>query len=213
MSRPFIFRVHASELFSQIQGMDNNEKAAFITQFSVDLITLNGTSAFSKSIIEETLQFIEKKRINGLKGGRPKSERKAKVKLNESKRKAKAKPEAETETEAVLESKKDSESESLKSLAEAVKKTVQQSHKKTDEEWLEEIKSNPAYEGINFDIEIGKAQAWCMTKSRKCSRGFLLNWFNKAEKPISINGVSTRPKSFREQVNDAACDAFLRGDY
>lgn len=99
MSRPFVFRINAAELFSQIQGMNNDEKAVFITQLSIDFITLKASSYYSKNIIEETLQFIEKKRINGSKGGRPITKTKAKVKLNKSKAKAKANPEEETEAE------------------------------------------------------------------------------------------------------------------
>lgn len=86
----------------------------------------------------------------------------------------------------------------------------------TDEEWLEEIKANPAYSGISIEVEMGKAQAWAMTNSRKCTRAFLLNWFNRAEKPVNLlPGISPqlRPKSFREQVNQAAVDAFVNGEF
>lgn len=98
MSRPFTFRINAAELFTHIQGMNNDEKSAFITQLSIDFITLKPSSEYAKNIIDEAMQFIEKKRQNGLKGGRPKSKTKAKVKLNLSKTKAKAKPETESVT-------------------------------------------------------------------------------------------------------------------
>lgn len=71
---------------------------------------------------------------------------------------------------------------------ESPKKPKKTTPKQSDEEWIESIKTNPAYQGMNFDVEIGKAQAWCMTKGRKCSRQFLLNWFNRAEKVISLQG-------------------------
>lgn len=121
-------------------------------------------------------------------------------------------PKKEKEKEKEIQKEKIEEPKS-KPIAETVKKTVQPSIKKSDSEWLEEIKNNPAYQGMNFDVEIGKAQAWCMTKGRKCSRPFLLNWFNRADKQVSINGQTDRPRSFREQVNRAAGDAFERGEY
>jgi len=99
MARPFIFRIHAAELFAQIQPLNDDEKAAFVTQFSIDLLTLNGTSDYSKTIIADTMKLIESKRENGKKGGRPKTETKAKVKLNKSKPKANTKQEEEEEEE------------------------------------------------------------------------------------------------------------------
>lgn len=97
MTRPFTFKINAAELFTQIQGMNNDEKATFITQFAVDLLTLKPVLDYSKSIVEETMQLIETRSKNGKLGGRPKSKTKAKVKLNESKIKAKPKPERERE--------------------------------------------------------------------------------------------------------------------
>lgn len=99
----------------------------------------------------------------------------------------------ETETETYKE-------ETEKSVAQV--KPSRPLHKKTDEEWIEEIKNNPAYQGMNFDIEIGKAQAWCMTKGKKCSRAFLLNWFNRAEKNTSLVGTQVKvgPVTFSAQM-------------
>lgn len=83
--RPFNFRFNSAELFSQIHLLSVEEKADFITQLATDLITLNGTFEYSKMMIEETMQLIEKKSINGKKGGRPKTKNKAKDKQNKAK--------------------------------------------------------------------------------------------------------------------------------
>lgn len=96
-NRPFIFRFHAAELFTEIQCKNIEEKAAFITQLSTDLLTLIPTFDYSKKIIEDTIQLIEIRSKNGRKGGRPKKQKKAKVKLNESKAKANPKQEEEKE--------------------------------------------------------------------------------------------------------------------
>ena len=104
MSRPFIFRINAAELFTEIQSLNNDEKASFITQFSVDLVTLNGTFDYSKKVIIETLQLIEKRSESGKLGGRPKS--KAQAKLKQSPSKAKAKPKQEEEKEVELKEEK-----------------------------------------------------------------------------------------------------------
>lgn len=211
MARPFVFRINAAELFTHIQGMNNDEKAVFITQLSVDFITLKASSDYSKGIIDETLQFIEKKRINGSKGGRPKTETKAKVKLNKSEGEAKAKPEAEAETETEVEEEL-KEEKSLEAGTASVKPKRPRTPKLSDEEWMTLIKANPAYVGIDIDRLIGKCQAWCLTKGKTITRARILNWLNREETPLT--GIATtRPKSYREQVNQSAVDAFVNGDY
>lgn len=97
MARPFVFRINAAELFTEIQLLNTEQKASFISQFSVDLLTLSGTFEYSKKVINETLQLIEKRSESGKLGGRPKSKTKAKVKQRLSKAKANTKQEEEVE--------------------------------------------------------------------------------------------------------------------
>lgn len=53
--------------------------------------------------------------------------------------------------------------------------------KLTDEQWLESLKTNPAYSTIDIPVEAGKCKAWCDNKGiRLITRSRLLNWFNKA---------------------------------
>lgn len=60
----------------------------------------------------------------------------------------------------------------------------------TDDEWLGEIKNNPAYAHIDFSVQIGKMEAWLslpQNKHRIKSRKFILNWLNRVEKPVQQN--------------------------
>lgn len=101
--RPFVFRINAAELFAEISVLSKKEKSNFIEQFSHDLLTLKPVLSYSEKVISETLDYIEKKKLAGMKGGRPKkaevnhslSTTKAQLKQTESKPKANQKPEEE----------------------------------------------------------------------------------------------------------------------
>jgi hypothetical protein len=61
------------------------------------------------------------------------------------------------------------------------------SKKLSDEEWLKELKANPAYRHINIDDQLSKMDAWLSVHpGRQKSRPFIVNWLNKIEKPLSI---------------------------
>lgn len=75
--------------------------------------------------------------------------------------------------------------------------------KLSDDEFLEALKSNPAYSHINFTREIGKMDAWLMlprNKGRKRTRSFVLNWLNKIEGPMSAGGAPERDSSAEKPV-------------
>jgi len=57
--------------------------------------------------------------------------------------------------------------------------------KLTDDEWMQEIKNNVAYTGIDVEKLKGKLDAWCLTKGLKPTRARLLNWLNREEKPLT----------------------------
>ena len=117
MARPFIFRIHAAELFTQIQDLNTQQKADFITQLSVDLLTLKGNSLYSKQVIDETLKLIEVKRENGKKGGRPQKLNKPKAKLNKPKAKLKEEVEVKEEKKEYAEKVLMTEDQYLKLIA------------------------------------------------------------------------------------------------
>jgi hypothetical protein len=77
----------------------------------------------------------------------------------------------------------------------------------TDEEWIDSLKSNPGYSGIDVDREFAKCAAWCQTNRRQNTRRRFINWLNRAERPINAAGraanggfageiASVRPKGW-----------------
>jgi hypothetical protein len=58
----------------------------------------------------------------------------------------------------------------------------------TDEEWIQSLENDPTYQDLNIRQELGKMQRWCETNRQKPSRKRFVNWINRAEKPIGVNG-------------------------
>ena len=59
-----------------------------------------------------------------------------------------------------------------------------------DLEFLQSLKTNPGYQGINIDEQFGRAQAWLLTpkgKGRQLTRTFFLNWLNRVDRPMQTN--------------------------
>jgi len=54
-----------------------------------------------------------------------------------------------------------------------------------DANWLDGLKRNPAYEGIDVMREHAKAAVWCENKRRTLSRARFINWLNRAERPMA----------------------------
>ncbi len=59
--------------------------------------------------------------------------------------------------------------------------------KKSDDfEWIETLRSNPAFKEIDIDRELSKMDAWLSTKpQKKKTRRFIVNWLNRIEKSVS----------------------------
>lgn len=73
----------------------------------------------------------------------------------------------------------------------------------SDEAWLSKIRALPAYAGINIDRELSKMDAWFLSpkgKGRKKTRGFILNWLNKIDVPVSIGSPAGTPKVFTKDA-------------
>ena len=68
--------------------------------------------------------------------------------------------------------------------------------KMADEEFIAELKANPAYAGIDIDKEIGKCQAWLLTPKgagKKLTRQRLVNWLNGCDKPMTVPPLALVP--------------------
>ena len=79
-----------------------------------------------------------------------------------------------------------------------VRKTVPA---KADPEWLETIRAQPAYAGLDIDRELGKMRAWCATNSRQPSRRRFINWLNRADRPINLMQPRAPAPSIPEPKN------------
>ncbi len=64
----------------------------------------------------------------------------------------------------------------------------------TDTDWLHSLRTNPAYLGLNVDIELAKCQAWLSAKypRKTLSRTRFVNWLNRAEQPMTLPPTPTR---------------------
>ncbi len=49
-----------------------------------------------------------------------------------------------------------------------------------DAEWLATLMGLPVYAGLDIDRELGKLDAWLLGRGRKKTRGFVVNWLNRA---------------------------------
>lgn len=57
--------------------------------------------------------------------------------------------------------------------------------KQTDGEWLESLKADPTYTGIDVGREFGKCAKWCEVNRKQNTRKRFINWLNRAERPIN----------------------------
>ena len=55
----------------------------------------------------------------------------------------------------------------------------------SDEEWLQSLTVNPAYAGLDVRREFQKMTAWCEVNRKQPSRRRLINWLNRAERPMN----------------------------
>ena len=80
-----------------------------------------------------------------------------------------------------------------------------------DDAFIQSLKENIAYQGIDIDREIGKMQAWLAVpknKRRRMTHQFIVNWLNKAERPVQFSEahgtpVLTKPQQLIQENLDA----------
>lgn len=79
----------------------------------------------------------------------------------------------------------------------------------TDDEWIETLKKNPAYQGLNIDVVKGKMEVWCTTNGKKPTRKRLLNWLNREDRPLAPsatggNGYMNSEEKERQRMAELA---------
>lgn len=60
-----------------------------------------------------------------------------------------------------------------------------------DDPWLLRVKADPLYSWIDIDSEIRRMRIWMnkpANSGRRITRGFVLNWLNKKDPPVNLNG-------------------------
>jgi hypothetical protein len=65
----------------------------------------------------------------------------------------------------------------------------------SDDDFIKMLKENPAYKGIDIDIELGKMDAWLSTpkgRGRTKTKQFIVNWLNKADRPVNTGESKTK---------------------
>ncbi len=75
----------------------------------------------------------------------------------------------------------------------------------TDEEFFKQLKSSPAYQGIDIDVEMAKLDNWLLTHPQhKKTRRRVVNWLNKCERPIPATPAKQQARI--EPAKRTACD-------
>lgn len=65
------------------------------------------------------------------------------------------------------------------------KKTNNNGHTGTVEEWLKELQNEEAYKEMDVPFEYSKMLNWCKVRRRQPTRRRFINWLNNADRPIA----------------------------
>jgi len=210
----FFYRVNPEAVLSELTSIDHSEWLQFFLNFFHDLRNDDPETtktALAGSIIKEAQNFRSKRAVAG-KASAEQRATKGQQNATHVEHMLKDVQPVAVAVAVTVADKEESKSEAGIVQGKPSRPRTKKKPKMTDDEWLVSIKENPAYEGIDIDRLIGKCKAWCQNRGYVMTRSRILNWLNREEKPL--NGITTsRPKSFREQVNEAAGDAFLSGEY
>lgn len=101
-------------------------------------------------------------------------------------------PEITTEITTEITEEEEKKTSSPKTTSFKEKKIKKEKKILSNEEWLNSLKLNKAYEGLDIERLHGKMLAWCEVKGKKPTRARLLNWLNREERPMQ--GKSSKDK-------------------
>jgi hypothetical protein len=65
----------------------------------------------------------------------------------------------------------------------------------TDAEFFAELKTNPAYEGIDIEREFAKMTVWCTANHQNPSLRRFVSWLNRVDRPLKPQQTTKAPKS------------------
>lgn len=63
----------------------------------------------------------------------------------------------------------------------------------SQDEWLEGLVRNPAYDGIDVKVQFEKMKVWCKEHRKEPTRRRFVNWLNRCDKPITQGGRREGP--------------------
>lgn len=82
----------------------------------------------------------------------------------------------------------------LASPLQRAKDKAKDKDKDQDMVFLETLKTNPAYKGIDIDRELGKMDTWLLAHpGRKKTRWFIVHWLNGVDKPVEVAAQKLKP--------------------
>lgn len=91
-----------------------------------------------------------------------------------------AESQAVTQNRDIADAEAYSDADINKDIGESVAKATPAS----DDEWLNSLSANTAYDGIDIKREFAKMQAWCSANKKQPTRRRFVNWLNRAERPM-----------------------------
>lgn len=205
-TRPFAFKIVAAEFFAAVHKIPLKDRGPFITQFVMDLVTLDPLTDFGKQIVSETVDFIKQQSEYGKSGGagkhrHPKGSLKAPLRLPKGSPYPEVELEVELEKELEVkeERKEKVKKKTLKPLSEYSDDfiTFWKSYPKKTAKgaaWLEWKKHQPPLEKVLSSLEWQKV-------SRKWQEGFILDperyikkrcWEDEPTDSIVSDGYASR---------------------
>lgn len=72
----------------------------------------------------------------------------------------------------------------------------------TESVWLDELKTDLAYKGIDVGHEYLKAVRWCKENHRQLTRRTFINWLNRADRRLS-GTIKTNPNTVNRNIGTA----------
>lgn len=75
-----------------------------------------------------------------------------------------------------------------------------------EEAWIDSLKSNPAYTGIDVAREHAKMVQWCEVSGKQPTRRRFINWLNRADKPMTCK--SSGHDRNRNTANEGRADDY-----
>lgn len=68
----------------------------------------------------------------------------------------------------------------------------------SDDQWIESLQASEAYKTLNVREQVAKCAEWCAVNGKQCSRRRVVNWLNRADRPMAGRAISGTGKGIPE---------------